>query len=327
VTEEENGKEDKFDFNSAGEASAYISLEQARVIAARHARENRDFYGRRYANRDMIWEDVDSEEGEDYYYVRLSYRPAGQFHGEPGVERFTIDKTGPVEHREIVRELAGPRNWTPIRVSVGALAIAGAVVGGLFAAGVIPPSPPAPPVTSVGAATPEGSVGGSSPTQELGGAVIVPPVTSTPVPTLTSVPTATPAQVAAVTPVVATPIPPLPAISAPLPDFKVELLYPPTVVECAGGPGDCNIRVDLKIDNLGESLAPGGIKYTVEAEGVPPLTLATGEGGAIAPGGSTGGFFVTMGPGSDCFNPDCTVTVTVDPDNDIAESDEANNTT
>ena len=39
-------KEDKFDqFDSAGEALGYISLEQARVLAVRHARENTDFYG------------------------------------------------------------------------------------------------------------------------------------------------------------------------------------------------------------------------------------------------------------------------------------------
>ncbi|MCH7606539.1 MAG: hypothetical protein IH962_05230, partial [Chloroflexi bacterium] len=110
------------------------------------------------------------------------------------------------------------------------------------------------------------------------------------------------------------------------PDLTVELLFPPAKVDCSGGPGNCNVRVDLKINNIGAGLAPGNIKYRVTAEGMPELTLSTGEGGAIAPGGSTGGFFVILGPGTDCFNPDCTVTVTVDPNNEVAESIEANNT-
>ena len=43
------------------------------------------------------------EEGEDYYYIRLSYRPETGFRGEPGIEQFTIDKAGPIELREIVQ--------------------------------------------------------------------------------------------------------------------------------------------------------------------------------------------------------------------------------
>ena len=45
---EDDGKQDetKLEFDSAGEAVAYISLDQARVLALQHARDNRDFYGR-----------------------------------------------------------------------------------------------------------------------------------------------------------------------------------------------------------------------------------------------------------------------------------------
>ena len=45
---EDNGKEDepKLEFDSAGQAIAYISLDQARVLAPQRARDNRDFYGR-----------------------------------------------------------------------------------------------------------------------------------------------------------------------------------------------------------------------------------------------------------------------------------------
>ena len=51
---EDNGKEEeKFDFTAEGEALGYISLDQARVSAIQHARDNRDFYGRGYANREL----------------------------------------------------------------------------------------------------------------------------------------------------------------------------------------------------------------------------------------------------------------------------------
>ena len=93
MVEQEDGKqEDKFDFDSAGEALGYISLDQARVLALQHARDNREFYGR-YAERQLSWDVIRADETEDYYEVRLSYRPAGNFR-TAGVEQFTIDKAG-----------------------------------------------------------------------------------------------------------------------------------------------------------------------------------------------------------------------------------------
>ena len=38
--------EEKLDFDSVGQAIAYISLDQARVLALQHARDNTEFYGR-----------------------------------------------------------------------------------------------------------------------------------------------------------------------------------------------------------------------------------------------------------------------------------------
>ena len=96
---EDEGKkeEEKFEFDSAGQALAYISLDQARVMALQHARDNRDFYGSRYANGELVWEVLSADQTEDYYEVKLSYRPALGFRGRPGVEQFTIDKAGPIE--------------------------------------------------------------------------------------------------------------------------------------------------------------------------------------------------------------------------------------
>ena len=83
VEENAEKQEDKFDFNSAGEALGYISLDQARVLALQHARDNREFYGR-HAERDLAWEIISANETEDYYEVRLAYRPSGNFR-TPGV--------------------------------------------------------------------------------------------------------------------------------------------------------------------------------------------------------------------------------------------------
>ena len=52
-------KEDKFEaLTPEGKALGYISLDQARVLAIQHARENTDFYGRRYQGVELYWEVV-----------------------------------------------------------------------------------------------------------------------------------------------------------------------------------------------------------------------------------------------------------------------------
>ena len=50
------GDEGKFEFTGEAETLGYISLDQARVKAIRHARENPDFYGSRYSRVDHVWE-------------------------------------------------------------------------------------------------------------------------------------------------------------------------------------------------------------------------------------------------------------------------------
>ena len=84
--EEDKKDEHKLEFTPEGETLGYISLDQARVLALQHARDNREFYGRRYSRRELLWEVVGAEETEDYYEVKLSYRPARGFQGHPGVE-------------------------------------------------------------------------------------------------------------------------------------------------------------------------------------------------------------------------------------------------
>ena len=64
VQEADNNNEKKLEFDATGQEVAYISLDQARVLALRHARDNRDFYGRRYAQRDLVWDVLEAEETE-----------------------------------------------------------------------------------------------------------------------------------------------------------------------------------------------------------------------------------------------------------------------
>jgi len=78
-------QEKKFDFTPEGEVVRYISQEQASLRAIQHARDNKEFYGHRYAQRVLFWEVVGEDESEDFYQVRVAYRPAQGFRGQPGV--------------------------------------------------------------------------------------------------------------------------------------------------------------------------------------------------------------------------------------------------
>ena len=156
VQESDNIDEKKLEFDATGQAVAYISLDQARVLALRHARDNRDFYGRRYAQRDLVWDVVEAEETEDYYEVKLSYRPARGFRGRPGVEQFTIDKAGPIEFRQILDEPVEQRRLRRLAIPavsillVGVVAVVDATIifGGPRGEDRNPPNSPAPLTSS-----------------------------------------------------------------------------------------------------------------------------------------------------------------------------------
>ena len=83
----------------------------------------------------MVWEVIGAEETEDYYEVRLSYRPARGFRGRPGVEQFTIDKTGPIEFRQLVSQ---PRPFSDLYVilAIASVVVIGVIFGTLYATGV-----------------------------------------------------------------------------------------------------------------------------------------------------------------------------------------------
>ena len=196
---EDQGKkeEEKFEFDSAGEALGYISLDQARVLAMRTAGEAPGEYGRRFRNVTMAFEVVEDNETEDYYMVTLSVRPQSRFTGAPGQEQFFIEKEGIIAHRQVLSlpRPQGGRRFPVIPVAVGLVAVAIlAVVGVVLAAGgdggdgpsagLVPTSTPTPTLIQVPA----------SPTA-------VPLVlVATPVTTPTPIPTPTPVQTPGITP-------------------------------------------------------------------------------------------------------------------------------
>ena len=154
---EKNGEEKQDKFDEYGQVvGGYISLDQAQVLAIRHARANTDFYGPAYSSRELVWEIAGAEEGEDYYQVRLSYRPARRFRGQPGLELFTIGKTAEIELRQVLSEPIEKRRFALLAIAIGLVVASVAVVGGLFVAGVFSGSEsPTPTPSPMGSAATE----------------------------------------------------------------------------------------------------------------------------------------------------------------------------
>jgi hypothetical protein len=125
-------------FKPEGEAPGHITLDQAQDLALQHAQDHRDFHGHRFADQDLTWSVLSQEEGRDSYDIRLAYRPSTGFRGKPGIQHFTIDRTGAIRFRSVLQR---PVDGWPLHllgIVAGAIVIVGAVVGGLFAAGVFP---------------------------------------------------------------------------------------------------------------------------------------------------------------------------------------------
>jgi hypothetical protein len=139
VAEDQASKEGTVDFEAAGGARRCDSLEQARLLAMETARDNPANYGRRFAAARMVFQAVEQEEGEDYYFVTLSFRPEGDFRGTPGQEQFVIEKEGVVAGRQVLGlpSGAGKRRFLWRRLAIGGAAVvAAAAVGAAFAAGI-----------------------------------------------------------------------------------------------------------------------------------------------------------------------------------------------
>ena len=289
MAEDQGEKEEqKFEFDSAGEAVGYITLEQARVLAIRHARDNTDFYGPAYSGVNLVSEVVSQEEGEEYYDIRLSFRPAGRFRGEPGVEQFIIDKTGDIQVRQILDEPStlgrSARRRPPVLLlsAVGAVVVAVVAVAAIFASGIFAgggPPPTATPIPTIAPTLPtptpiviEKEVIKEVPVtveKEVPVVVVATPTpTATPRATATPVPTATPTPTA--TPLLTPTSPPTPT---PI----------PTQLPAPTGPPQITLSPSTAVANQQITVAATGFTRggTVASITVGGINVPTLSGGAV----------------------------------------------
>ena len=278
---DDGGKEEKFDFTDTGEVLEYISLEQARVLALEHARDHGDFYGPAYSDVTLVREDISQEEGEDYYEIRLSFRPSGRFRGDPGVEQFIIDKTGHVRVRQVLDEPTGPRPWVYsrpllLRSVIGVIVLSLATGGVLYRAGAFgdgaEPNLGTPVPTASAFPTP-------FPTEAF--------LVTRPPPTLTSVSIDTAPLAPASTPGDVTPpvehtlnhIPPEPEPTLPL-----STLPPPVVIEVPEKPTsalEATFRGNLERTGVYDAPGahqPAGLKWRFQTKGGVRSSPVAGDG-------------------------------------------------
>ena len=102
------------------------------------------------------------------------------------------------------------------------------------------------------------------------------------------------------------------------PDLTVAITGPPSV-SCL--PGGCTTTITFTISNPSATNVTTAFDVLVEAD--PGQSRTISVAGLAA--GASQTFTETLGPGGNCFDPDCTVRVTVDSGNVVVESNEANN--
>ena len=136
MAEDPGKKDEKFDLSP--ELEGYISLDEARVLALQHARDNREVYGP-YAEVELVFEVVDAGETEDFYEVTLSYLPPGNFQA-PGTERITINKAGPIELRQVLSQPVPARRTGVLIASAAVVVVAVIAVVVVIATGSESPS-------------------------------------------------------------------------------------------------------------------------------------------------------------------------------------------
>ncbi|MCZ6605416.1 MAG: S8 family serine peptidase [Alphaproteobacteria bacterium] len=93
-------------------------------------------------------------------------------------------------------------------------------------------------------------------------------------------------------------------------------------VDCPTGGGSCVTTVEVTIENIGTgATGPFNTRNTLDPAGSVNVDEATP---GLAPG-EPKTYPVTTPPGGNCFDPDCTICVRVDNNNEVPESDEGNN--
>jgi hypothetical protein len=106
------------------------------------------------------------------------------------------------------------------------------------------------------------------------------------------------------------------------PDLVVRDIGPPAV-SCPQGSGSCVTQVEMTVANIGGADA-GPFRVKVVLDPRQSVTIPFAVTGGLQAGKQIT-FSVTSPPGGNCFDPDCTITVTVDSDAQIPECNEQNN--
>lgn len=105
------------------------------------------------------------------------------------------------------------------------------------------------------------------------------------------------------------------------PDLTVRDIGRPGV-SCPGGGGTCRTTVDVTIGNAGTADAG---PFLLRGLFDPAQSMNASQSVAGLPAGATLIQSMTTGAGGNCFDPDCTISVTVDADNSVRECSESNN--
>lgn len=111
----------------------------------------------------------------------------------------------------------------------------------------------------------------------------------------------------------------LTVVPPPQPDLTVEIGQ--IDVSCGGKFVVCYLTVGFTVRNQGNTDVRQESLVSIQADALEPTTVVVG---GVAAGESLS-LRARLGPGGNCYDPDCTVTITVDPNNAIREFDEANN--
>jgi hypothetical protein len=104
-----------------------------------------------------------------------------------------------------------------------------------------------------------------------------------------------------------------------LPDLTIKLNS--LQVNCPAGGGSCIHTIDMKITNL--SNVPVNTPFNVKVNSDNGLSTIQTMPSIL--GSTTQTLTATLGPGNNCYDPDCQIDAFVDSSNIITESDETNN--
>lgn len=88
---------------NAAETSGDISLETARIRVVQFAQQNLDLYSPELQAMRLVWEVTEATEGDEFYFIKVSYKPFEDFTGTAGLEEFVMKKNGEIEFRQVLR--------------------------------------------------------------------------------------------------------------------------------------------------------------------------------------------------------------------------------